>query len=149
MTRETLGMKHQNWWNIKTPPNAKGWLGQSGEDTKGHAIFRDPAYACRATVKQLYRYHATGASTLRAIFERYAPSADENDPAGYARFVGSRIDKDIDEPTGIFNADGSIADDARLKAMLQAMAEMENFAGFVVPEKVLIEGVGLYLSGVV
>lgn len=148
VTRETLGMKHNSYWNIKSPPNSKGWLGQTGEDSVGHAIFRDPAYACRATVKQLYRYFTTGAVTLRAVFERWAPSADENDPQNYAEFVGGRMNLGIDEPIGIFNVDGTIADDARLKAMLLAMAEMENFAGFEVPEKVIIEGVGLYLSGV-
>lgn len=146
-TRETLGIKNKNPWNVKAPMNAARWRGQQNSDKHNHAIFDDPAWSCRAAIKILRTYQRLRRLTLRETFEHYAPSSDpnaNNEPNAYARFVAGRMGIDADEPLGLFTDEDQIADEPRLRAMLKAMAEFENYAGYDPGDDVITEGINLY-----
>lgn len=144
--RQTLSIKNRNPWSVKGPMNTNRWRGQTDTDGSGHAIFESEAWSCRAAIKILRAYQRVGRQTLEEVFDAYAPADDpnaNNEPNKYARFVSGRMDFPVNQFLGIF--DGyEIAREDRLRTMLKAMAEYENFAGYDVGDNVIDEGIKLY-----
>lgn len=131
---QTLGQKLNNWWCVKSPGNDR-WLGQVGQDDRGHAQFRHPVFSCRAACRILARYFERGARTLQDVFQRYAPESDTvgslpgqaaNNPHAYAKFVAQKCGISPFEPAALFDGDGHVEDAAMLRNALRAMAWYES-----------------------
>lgn len=53
------------------------WSGSNGlRDSKGHAVFEDPAYSVRAVVRDYCSKHRQGVRDVLALAERYSPWCD-------------------------------------------------------------------------
>lgn len=76
------GIRNNNPGNIRWSP-ANDWLGQTGQDDAGYAIFEDPKFGIRAMGKILDSYHRGGHVTLRQIIFRWAPPGDNNPTEAY------------------------------------------------------------------
>lgn len=83
------GIRNNNPGNIKCFDN---WQGSIGVDDRGFCIFSNMFYGVRALLKLLHTYYFKyELTTLVAIFERYAPEEDNNDPNVYAMVVGDEM----------------------------------------------------------
>lgn len=92
------------------PGNVKGssYLGQVGQDEKGHAKFATKEAGVAGIVDRLYRYNKdqvkgdglSGKKTIREIMNIYAPASDNNNTERYiadiSRQLGIRADQQID-----------------------------------------------------
>jgi hypothetical protein len=85
---DTIGKKNKNPLNIK----GKGWQGQTGSDSQGHAIFSSYIYGTRASLINLKKYIDNGFNTIAKITARWAVDNTGN----YANYVSqkSKINKD-------------------------------------------------------
>lgn len=88
----------------RNPGNIRVWLG-GGRDTvnRGYVVFPslDEGWRALYHVVDDYirgRYHGGQSPTLLQMFATYAPTADSNDPAHYARFVSARVGLPLDVP---------------------------------------------------
>jgi hypothetical protein len=133
--KKTRGVRNCNPGNIDYKPNNQ-WLGQLKPDPsmeKRFARFDTPENGIRALGKVLLTYqHKHGLRTVKAIINRWAPSA-ENDTAAYVRAVEANTatrpgaEVDLTQPTV-------------MAGFVKAIIHHEN-AGYVYPEAVLTEGV--------
>ena len=98
------GSRNVNPGNVK----GVGYLGQTGRDDKGHAIFATKEAGVAGIVDRLYRYNQqkrpgdslSGKRTIRQIMDIYAPASDGNNTSAYAadisRTLGIGVDQEID-----------------------------------------------------
>ena len=149
MGKYIRGLINENPLNVKQVPEI--WDGSIPpyQDKDGHAVFCDPLYSVRAAVRTLSNYARDGRDTLQKIFEEYAPVDDpaaKNDPNNYANFVAGRITWAVDQPLGIFDANGVIDKiaEGRLIRLIDAMMEQEIYAGYGVPLETITSGIALY-----
>lgn len=134
-TTETRGVRNRNPGNIDYNP-ANQWHGQLAPDPaieKRFARFDTPENGIRALGKLLLTYQRKhGLKTVKAIINRWAPSA-ENDTDAYVRAVegstGTRPGAEI-----------NLAQPAVLTGFVKAIIHHEN-AGYAYPDEVLAEGV--------
>lgn len=77
------GIRNNNPGNIK----GKGWYGQIGTDSAGHAIFRDATFGIRALARVLYKFEQEGIDTVQKIVNKYAEDGREN----YVSFLCNRL----------------------------------------------------------
>jgi hypothetical protein len=75
----SLGIKHNNYLKLKNGDSL--WMDAGGKesksDSKGHAIFADPAYGVRAGILQLRSYFFKhNRRTIAEILARWAPATD-------------------------------------------------------------------------
>src|SRR5687768_2581771 len=94
-----VGLANNNYLNVKN--GSDRWMDAGGKpsksDSKGHAMFSDPAYGVRAGILLLRTYFLThNLQTILEILSRWAPvtdtigsqpGADPNNPTEYAIFV--------------------------------------------------------------
>lgn len=144
---ESTGIRNKNYLNVKN--GASPWLDangkESGTDSRGHAVFSDPAYGIRAGIMLLKTYFFKhNLQTIAEILARWSPASDTvgslpdappNSPLEYSTFVAGRMGFSFNERLDIFNADKSINNIARLKALYFAMSEFEIGNGFKVPDE--------------
>jgi hypothetical protein len=95
-----------------------------GTDSMGgqgsYLVFVSMTYGVRAIAMCLKAYALDhGIDTLRATFERWAPSGDNNQPAAYARVVADALGVGIDDTI-------SLTDPATLLAVIRAIVRVEN-----------------------
>lgn len=135
------GITRNNYLNVK----GKGWRGQSGNDSRGHAIFSKPEWGIRAGIVLLRTYWFThGLKTIAQILSRWAPVTDtvgslpgapRNSPKEYSLFVSKRVGTGPNERLKLFNPDRTLSDVKQLKALFEAMAAYEIGRGFDVPDQ--------------
>jgi murein DD-endopeptidase MepM/ murein hydrolase activator NlpD len=139
------GIKNKNYLNVKN--GASPWLDTGGKnsktDSRGHAIFTDPAYGIRAGILLLRTYFFThNLRTIAEILARWAPSTDtigslpgapQNSPLEYSQFVSGRMGIGYNQRLEIFNEDKSIGNVGQLRDLFFAMAAYEVGGGFKVP----------------
>ncbi len=66
------------------------------KDEKGYSIFASEAMGWAQLILDVEaKFRKYPQFTVLRFFERYAPAADGNDPAGYARFVVGRLNRDL------------------------------------------------------
>ncbi|HEX5733986.1 MAG TPA: peptidoglycan DD-metalloendopeptidase family protein [Blastocatellia bacterium] len=154
------GIKNKNYLNVK---NGKSpWIDAGGKksktDSRGHAVFTDPAYGVRAGIMLLRKYFFThNLRTIAEILARWAPATDtigslpdgpKNSPLEYSTFVAGRMGIGYNEKLDIFNEDKSIGNISRLRGLFFAMAEYEVGNGFKTPIKVFNAGLELVQPGI-
>lgn len=136
------GVKRNNYLNVK----GKGWRGQVGNDSRGHAIFPKPEWGIRAGIVLLRTYWFThNLRTIAQILSRWAPVTDtigslpgapKNSPREYSEFVSKRMGGiSPNEKLKLFHPDRSLCDVRQLKALFEAMAAYEIGGGFDVPDQ--------------
>jgi hypothetical protein len=142
-TKSTLGIRNKNYLNVKNNPS-NPWKGSISTDSRGHAKFSDPAWGIRAAIMVLRTYWFTyRLRTVAQILSRWAPSSDTigsivgapaNSPVEYTRFVCGRMGFAANQPLRLFKADRTLDNFRQLKALVESMAEYENYVGFNVPD---------------
>jgi murein DD-endopeptidase MepM/ murein hydrolase activator NlpD len=156
----TTGIRNKNYLNIKNGPSP--WMDAGGKesrtDSRGHAVFTDPAYGVRAGILQLRAYFFThNRRTIAEILARWAPATDtigslpgapNNSPLEYSTFVAGRMGISYNEKLDIFNADKSIGNISRLRSLFFAMAEYEIGNGFKPPIEDFNGGLELVQPGI-
>lgn len=133
---KTAGVRNRNFLNVK----GKGWRFSKGNDSRGHAIFDDPAHGLRAAIITLRTYwFKHNKRSVAAILSRWAPVSDTigslpgappNSPREYSEFVQRRTGINPVARLHLFNDDRSIDDRDELFKVMAAMAEYEIGAGF-------------------
>jgi len=95
-------------WRNKNPGNLRWSPFQAGQ-RGGYAYFRTYEEGWKALIWDLRRKILGKSrtklgphSTLKELFEVYAPSADRNKPLAYAEFVAKKLEIDIDTPLSYF-----------------------------------------------
>ena len=89
------GSRNTNPGNVK----GVGYLGQVGQDEKGHAKFATKEAGVAGVVDRLYRYNQeakpgdglSGKQTIRQIMQTYAPASDGNDTEGYIARISKQL----------------------------------------------------------
>ena len=89
------GSRNVNPGNVK----GVGYLGQVGQDEKGHAKFATKEAGVAGVVDRLYRYNQdakpgdslSGKQTIRQIMNTYAPASDGNDTEGYIARISKQL----------------------------------------------------------
>ncbi len=134
-TTETRGVRNNNPGNIDYNP-ANQWQGQLKPDPaieKRFARFDSPENGIRALGKLLLTYQRKhGLKTVKAIINRWAPSA-ENDTAAYVRAV----EANTRTPPG---AEVDLGQPSVMNGFVKAIIHHEN-AGYTYPDGVVAEGV--------
>lgn len=160
----STGLKNNNYLNLKN--GASAWLDangkSSGTDSRGHAVFKDPAYGVRAGILQLKAYFLKHKlQTIAKILARWAPADDTvgslpgapaNSPKEYSEFVSKRMGIGANDKLRLFDEEGHIEELGQLKDLFFAMAAFEiGKVGdklFKVPEKDFAAGVELLEPGI-
>jgi len=92
------GSRNVNPGNVK----GTGYLGQVGQDEKGHAKFATKEAGVAGIVDRLYRYNQdaqpgdrnpglAGKKTIREIMQIYAPASDNNNTEAYIASISKRL----------------------------------------------------------
>ncbi len=102
----SLSQRNNNPGNIKYFGGPK-WQGQVGVDNRQFVIFDSYENGRRALIISL-RNAATGKSgvynpdmSFTEFFRVYAPSADNNHPEAYAKFVADQLDVSVNDPISV------------------------------------------------
>lgn len=154
------GLENNNYLNVKN--GASRWMDAGGResrsDSRGHAVFSDPAYGVRAGILLLRSYFFKhNLRTVAEILARWAPASDtigslpgapQNSPKEYATFVAGRMGISYNQKLDIFNEDKSIGNIAQLRELFFAMAAYEVGGGFKVPLKDFNAGLELIEPGI-
>ncbi len=156
----SVGIKNKNYLNLKqvNPPWLDARGGNSGKDSKGHAIFSDPVWGIRAGVIQLRSYFFRhNRRTIAEILERWAPATDTigslpgappNSPQEYSNYVAGRMGISYNQRLEIFDDDQTIGNIAQLRELFFAMSAYEIGGGFKVPVSEFNAGLELVEPGI-
>jgi len=120
LSKELLpkGFRNNNPGNIRHNA-ANDWLGQTGFDDTGYAIFSHVNYGIRAMGKVLTTYHFSyGINTALGVAYRWAPPSDNNPTNNYTDFIVDKLELDFtSERFSIIE---------RLPELVAAIIEFEN-----------------------
>lgn len=133
-------LRHNNYVAAKRPGSHGAWPGQTGADSRGYAMFDDPAYAVRAFMELMHTYHDRyGDRSARDIFRHLAPPGDcsaaprrhggrcpENDrqPPVFAARAAAAAGRGPEQDLQLFDASGTI-NDGPMRAVLDASVSQE------------------------
>jgi len=133
-------LRHNNYVGIKRPGSAGAWPGQTGADSRGYAMFDDPAYAIRAFMELMRTYHDRyGDRSAPAIFRHLSPPGDcsgapqahggacpenERTPPVSAVRAAAAAGRSPEQDLQLFGADGKI-NDGPMRAVLDADVTQE------------------------
>lgn len=115
------GIRNNNPGNLRPGP---AWQGVAGLDTAPpdppYLRFVDPEHGVRALARTLISYRERhGIDTLAAVFARWAPVGDGNDPDAYAAVVAQALGQDMATPI-------DLRDPVILAALAAAITHQEN-----------------------
>ncbi|CAB4142456.1 virion protein [uncultured Caudovirales phage] len=141
--RPPVSWRNNNPGNIRFVPSIK-WQGQEGEGDGGFAKFKTPEFGFRALARQLMTYKERyGLDTLRKILNRWAPpngfangKSYEQNTSGYIEKVSKDMGVHPDDPLNVQNA-------ATMLALVKAIADYEDGAGWKWPDHQMVEGLRL------
>ena len=134
-----MSIRGNNYLNVKNSPSDP-WL-DAGEipsktDSRGHAVFRDPAWGVRAAILTLRTYYFKhGKRTVLSIINRWAPASDTvgslvggepNRPNEYAATVAGWMGISATETLEIFQPDKTLGNLAQLFDLIAAMTTFEQ-----------------------
>lgn len=113
------GVRNNNPLNVRSLPKGT-WNGQTSVDDGGYAVFDTPEAGWRAADLNLQSYAKNhGINTVAGIVNRWAPAADNNNPAAYSAYVAKAVGVDP-------NAKLDLSDPTVRQGVLKAMATFEN-----------------------
>tara|TARA_R110000796_G_C14571530_1_gene435811 strand:- start:44587 stop:45246 length:660 start_codon:yes stop_codon:yes gene_type:complete len=145
---DRTGVRHNNPLNIKSG----AWKGKTGSDSRGHSIFKAPAWGVRAAAINLRSYfNKRGLNTVAKILSRWAPTSDTigsipgappNSPRDYALFVQKRTGLTPNKRLHLFTGN-QVDDPIQLGSLISAMAEYEIGAGFRLHQATIDRGLAL------
>jgi hypothetical protein len=138
--RAPLAWRNANPGNIRFVPSIQ-WQGQEGEGEAGFVRFRTPEHGFRALARQLMTYKERhNLDTLRKILTRYAPpegsaggKAYQQNTGGYIARVARDMGVGADDPL-------QVQDYRTMLALVKAIADYEDGAGWTWPEQTIIDG---------
>lgn len=108
----TLAERNRNYLNIKNIPG--GWLGQTGVDAHGHAIFASEEYGIRAAASVLMNYAVKyGICTIDGLVDRFC----EGNREAYKQFLSRNLGLGVEERFHLLEY---------LPELLRAMARFES-----------------------
>jgi hypothetical protein len=111
----TLSRKAGNYLNVKAPSDSY-WLGQTGRDAHGHAVFRSPEWSLRAGTLVLRSYYQRhGIKTVRGIVERFSTC----NHAEYTKYLCDRLGLEPDEEFNVMR---------RMPELVRHMVRFESAA---------------------
>jgi len=111
----TLSRKAGNYLNVKAPSDSY-WLGQTGRDRHGHAVFRSPEWSLRAGTLVLRSYYLRhGIKTVRGIVERFSTC----NHAEYTKYLCDRLGLEPDEEFNVMR---------RMPELVRHMVRFESAA---------------------
>ena len=135
------GLNNKNYLNIK----GRGWKGQIGQDSRGHAIFHSSEWGIRAGIVLLRTYwFKHKLRSIAAILSRWAPAtatigsipgAPPNSPKEYSEFVATQVGVKPTLQLSLFHDDGRLNNVRQLKDLFEAMAAYEIGKGFDTPDQ--------------
>lgn len=138
--KTAAGIRNKNYLNVK----GRGWKGQVGSDSRGHAIFETPEYGIRAGILNLRTYFLKHKlRTVAEILSRWAPATDTvgsipgappNSPKEYTNFVTKRMDVGPNQKLDLFHSDGRIANLQQLQNLFLSMSVYETGGGYSFPD---------------
>jgi hypothetical protein len=133
-------LRHNNYVAVKRPGTYGTWPGQTGADSRGYAMFDDPAYAIRAFMELMRTYHDRyGNRSTRDIFRHLAPPGHcsgapqrhsgrcpENDrqPPVFAARAAAAASLGPEQDLQLFGAGGKV-NDSSMRAVLDAVVSQE------------------------
>lgn len=139
-TSAPFALRHNNYVAIKRPGSHGAWPGQTGADSRGYAMFDDPAYAIRAFMELMRTYHDRyGDRSARDIFRHLAPPGDcsaspqqrhgrcpenERQPPVFAVRAAAAAGRSPEQDLQLFEASGTV-NDAPMRAVLDAAVSQE------------------------
>lgn len=132
MARPIRSVRNNNPGNIRDS-KANTWLGQTGADADGYAVFVDRKHGVRALCKLLDNYIARNVCTPRSIVFRFAPPSDDNPSEVYAQYVASHVGVKVDD----------VVSYADIPKLADAIAQFE---GQMLARGDLLDGVKLWLD---
>lgn len=132
MTRPVRSVRNNNPGNIRDS-KTNTWLGQTGADPDGFAIFVDTKHGVRALCKLLDGYIARNMRTPRSIIFRFAPPSDDNPSEVYAHFVARHLGVKVDD----------VLTYADVPKLVDAIAQFE---GQILARADLLDGLKLWLD---
>ncbi len=148
-----MTIRNHNPGNVKQDPK-NPWLGSTGMDERGHAIFSSEALGWRAFYRTLAAKWLAGKRTLRHIVESWAPASDTigsipgsppNDPERYARFVARETSLPHDARLDLFDERGYPLDDTAILDIARAMVKYEHGADAEWSESQMYLGLAMYV----
>jgi hypothetical protein len=131
--KNSRGLRNNNPLNLR--PVGFSYQGQTGVDSKGHAIFTDIVFGLRAGTLDLYaKYFVRGLKSFAAIIKIFAPSSDGNNEAAYVQ--------QLKKITGITTNDISLSG-SNIESILKAFTVVElgeNYSNMI-PQKDFVKGI--------
>lgn len=79
------------------PGNLRAGKRATGHDQRNYAVYRDPDDGW-ADLADLLAWYGEKGYTLASMMQKYAPSADSNNPDAYAKFLTQRCNCSLDTP---------------------------------------------------
>lgn len=146
-----LCIRYNNYWCMK----AVGWEGETGKDSRGHAMFDDPVYAARAVARQFRTWwYRDQRRTAFKIMSAYAPPDDcvgsigtppnckygINPTEEYATRVAKAVEKGPHDQLELFDAKGKLNRKVAIPLM-QAIARFEITEKYEVSQDLISLGI--------
>lgn len=79
----------------KNPGNLRAGKRAIAKDSRGYAVYHTVEDGW-ADLSDLLAYYGRHGFTLLAMMEKYAPTADKNNPNAYAQFIAKRLNCGLD-----------------------------------------------------
>jgi hypothetical protein len=133
-------LRHNNYVAVKRPGTRGAWPGQTGVDSRGYAMFDDPAFAIRAFLELMRTYHDRyGNRSARDIFRHLSPPGDcsgapqrhggscpenERQPPVSAIRAAAAVGRKPEQDLQLFGAGGTV-NDGPMRAVLDAVVSQE------------------------
>ncbi len=83
---------HNDTWRGEIPPDT-GQTPDPNDEMGSYSRFESPVWGIRAMIRDCRKKRRRGLNTIRKIKEVYAPAADGNDVAAYARVVANTMSR--------------------------------------------------------
>src|SRR5574337_394778 len=98
----TRGLRNNNPGNIRYNPK-NNWIGQTGQDADGFAIFDKADNGIRALARLLKNYQTVyGLNTVAGFISKWAPP-DENDTVAYIASVANQLGVSPNQPISLLD----------------------------------------------
>ena len=118
-SKPNRGVRNNNWLNIRYS-SANDWMGQTGKDADGYAVFGDPVSGLRAADIVLRNYgEDRGIESVGDAIARFAPPEDNNPTSEYAKHVAGRMGVAVNDKI-------NLTDPAIRESMIAAMVPVES-----------------------